>query len=272
MNEETKDAMEALGVKPGEKDAGGVAGAEVDYKAKYEEAMRKLESARVEEGRVRKLDAELKVAKSRVAELEKGAALGSLPDNIKEAVPDEMKEAALLLSQGVVDKAMAGQMERLEQLERQRREDMKRHELERAQDFVARLNAKFPDFLKGIKADGALRKAWDAYQVYNAESIKSAVNTCDFERMSYHVQNFYNAHGIDPSGGRGEVTAPDPRTLGGGDTRQPAGDSKKQYTEAEYQALTEKARRLREEYRFDEYRKLSRELEDAWTEGRVKKS
>ena len=53
MNEEAKNAMEALGVNA----AGGEgdhAGGEIDWKAKYEEAQRQLASARVEEGRVKR--------------------------------------------------------------------------------------------------------------------------------------------------------------------------------------------------------------------------
>ena len=57
MNEETKKAMDALaGAGAGGGDAGGDA---TDWKAKYEEAQRELNSARVEQGRVKKLDEEV---------------------------------------------------------------------------------------------------------------------------------------------------------------------------------------------------------------------
>ena len=52
----------------------------------------------------------------------------------------------------------------------------------------------------------------------------------------------------------------------------PAMKAARRFEELHPYNLQEKAHRLREEYRFDEYRKLSRELEDAWSEGRVKTS
>lgn len=277
MNAETKDAMKALGLQPGGEGT-PPNGGEPDYKALYEKAQHDLDVAKVEQGRVRKLNEELQAKNARIAELEKGAALGALPENLKEGVPDEMKEAALLLSKGVVDKAMAGQEERLAMLERQQKEEAERRradearaQSERIDAFMSSLKQAFPDFMKGLATDAAFKAAWEEYQVNNAESISAGFAACDFKKMSYHIKRFCESTDFDPSGGRGEIAAPDPRSLGGGVPRTEAG-GQKTYTLQEYNSLQEKARRLREEYRFDEYRKLSRELEDAWSEGRVKQS
>ena len=273
MNTETKDAMKALGINPGGEGA-AAGGEEPDYKALYEKAQHDLDVAKVEQGRVRKLNEELQAKNARIAELEKGAALGELPDNLKDGVPDEMKEAAFLLSQRAMQKTQAemdAQKERLAMLERQQREDEERRQLERADAFTSQLMQSFPDFMKNISAGGAFKAAWDEYQVNNAESISAAFKACDFKKMAYHVKRFCESNDFDPSGGRGETAAPDPRSLSGGAPRQDEG-GKKTYTMQEYENLTQKARQLRAEYRFDEYRKLSRELDDAWSEGRVKQS
>jgi len=267
--------MEALGVKPGAKVGGGGAGnGEIDYKAECERLKHELEVTRIEEGRVSKLDAELKAKEARIAELEKAAALGSLPEELREGVPDQMKEAAILLSKGIVDKAVQQQNERIAELERQQREaqEQSQHRQQEMVDaFLAKLNSDYPAFMKGIRAGGAFNAAWLEYQENNAESINAAVNSCNVKKMEYHIKTFCEKYDVDPSGGRDPNATPDPRALGGGAPRQEPG-TKKIYTPEEYQTLTEKARRLRDEYRFDEYRKLSRELDEAWTEGRVKSS
>ncbi len=272
MNTETKDAMEALGVKqPGAQENGSTDNGGIDYKARCAKLEHELEIVRVEEGRVSKLNEELKARDARIAELEKERAIGSLPENLKE-VPTELKETALLLSKGIVDKAVQRQNERIAELERQQREaqeNREKRQQELMEDFFAKLNADYPAFMKGIKAGGAFSAAWNEYQENNSESINAAVNSCNVNKMVYHIKRFCEENDVDPSGGRDPNATPDPRAMGGGAPNSEPG-TKKTYTAAEYQELTEKARRLREEYRFDEYRKLARELDDAWSEGRVK--
>lgn len=270
--------MEALGVKPGAKVGGGEAGSGgIDYKAECERLKHELEVTRIEEGRVSKLDAELKAKDARIAELEKTVALGSLPEKLKD-VPDEMKETAMLLSKGVVDKAMQQQNARIAELEerqqraqREAQEQRQNQQQEMVAAFLAKLNSDYPAFMQGIKAGGAFNAAWTQYQENNAESISAAVNSCNVKKMAYHIKTFCEQNDVDPSGGRDPNATPDPRALGGGAPRQEP-NAKKTYTPEEYQTLTEKARRLREEYRFEEYKKLSQELDDAWSEGRVKTS
>ncbi len=278
MKAETKDAMKALGLNQPGGEGTKTTGEEPDYKALYEKAQHELDVVKVEQGRVRKLNEELQAKNVRIAELEKGAALGALPDELKETVPEAMKEAALLLSKGVVDKAMheqeealAAQNRRLAEIERRQQEEAARGQSDRIDAFMSELTQAFPDFMKGLAAGGTFKAAWDEYQVNNAESLSAGFAACDFRKVSYHIKRFCESTDFDPSGGRGDIAAPDPCSLGGGVPRHDAGGSKT-YTMQEYNSLQEKARRLREEYRFDEYRKLSRELEDAWSEGRVKQS
>ena len=269
MQQETKNAMEALGMNAGSEggktDPGG---GEIDWKAKFEETQRQLASARVEEGRVKKLDGELKAAQQRIAELEKKSVLDTLPESLSDA-PELEKELSMHVAKGVFAKEITERDARMARMEKEIEEDKARRQAEMSQSFVARINRDFPGFASGLKEGGALKTAWDEYQTFNAASIKEAFATLNYDVLAYHIKRFYEAHGVDPSGGRGVDTPPDPRSTGGGAPRQTAGNAKT-YTMQEYETLQQKAHSLRDEYRFDEYRKLARELEEAWTEGRVK--
>ena len=68
MNAETKDAMKVLGLQPGGEGT-PPNGGEPDYKALYEKAQHDLDVAKVEQGRVRKLNEELQAKNARIAEL-----------------------------------------------------------------------------------------------------------------------------------------------------------------------------------------------------------
>ena len=266
MNEEAKNAMEALGVNAtgGE---GDHAGGGIDWKAKYEEAQRQLASARVEEGRVRKLDGELKAAQSKIAELEKATALGALPDELQD-VPDSVKETALLLSQ----RAVEGVNGRMAQLERTVEEDKAMRLAQMSDAFVSRINQNFPWFAKGLKEGGALKSAWDQYQIPNAASIKEAFATLNYDMLAYHINRFCEAYGVDPSGGRDPNAAPDPRAMGGGAGAQPTPGGKKIYTPEEWEREFDD---LQNQYDGGiigpkDYAEKRQILTDAYKEGRVK--
>ena len=242
MTEEVKNAMEALGAAASGGDPSKVNHpGDVDWKAKYEESQRELASAKVDQGRVKKLDAELKDRDARIAELERKVALGELPENLKE-VPEDIKETARIMSEGAAHRAVAGIDDRIAKLEQARQADKAAQVEQLAGEFVRSVNAKFPGFLAGIKEGGVLKAAWDEYQRYNAASIVDAFNRLDADAYIYHVQRFYESNGVDPSGGRDPNAAPDPRAMGGGAGARPQQfGQKKIYTpdewEREYDSL-----------------------------------
>lgn len=271
MNSETKDTMEALGIKTDDAGAKNPTDGGVDYKAKYEAAMQELASAKVEQGRVKRLDGDLKAAKSRIAELERQTAIGELPEELSD-VPTSIKETALHLSQHVAQKAVAdidGRMARLEQSV----EEGKRVQMARlSEDFVAQLNQKFPEFVKGLKDGGAFKSAWDEYQLYNKASIEDAFSRLDINALSYHIERFYESHGVDPSGGRDPNAAPDPRGASGGAGAQPNFGTKKVYTPEKWEGEFDDLQTQYERGAIgaNEYAARRQDLLNAYKEGRVK--
>lgn len=270
MNEETKNAMEALGMKPGDGNGSAQDGG-IDYKAKYEEAQRQLASASVEQGRVKKLDAELKAAKERLAELEKGRALGVLPEELQD-VPDPIKETALLLSKKAAEDAAAGLSGRMARLERTVEQDKETRLAQMSSDFVAQINRNFPDFARGLKEGGSFKAAWDGYQTYNAASIGEAFAKLDYRALAYHIKRFYDENGVDPSGGRDMNAAPDPRTMGGGAGARPFAAGKKTYTPEEWEREYDSLQDLYDGGRIGpgDYAAKRQNLMDAYREGRVR--
>lgn len=270
MNEETKEVMEALGVDAG--GAGDQQGATPDYKALYEEVKRELASAKVDQGRVRKLDAELKSAQAKVAELEKSAAIENLPENVKEALPPESLESSLMLAKSVFDRGISERDQRLSEIEKSVAEERQRRTAMLSGEFVSKINASFPGFTKGLKEGGAFKSAWDAYQTHNGASIREAFATLNYDTLAYHIKRFYETSEVDPSGGRDTNAAPDPRRMGGGTSAGTQFGTRKTYTpdqwEREYDDLQDQYDRgVIGPKDYESRRKI---LTDAYKEGRVK--
>lgn len=273
MSEETQKAMEALGIDAGGPDKTNPDDGGTDYKARCAELERQLASARVDEGRVRKLDAELKARDARIAELEKATVLGSLPENLQD-VPDAVKETALLLSKDAAQKAVAGMDGRMAQLEKSVEEDRRRRLTQMSNEFVARINSEFPGFAKGLKEGGSFKAAWDQFlsETHVAASVREAFANLDADALMYHIRNFYEFHGVDPSGGQDPNAAPDPRSMGGGAGAKPQAGGKKVYTPEEWESEYDN---LQDQYdrgtigpkAYAEQRQV---LMDAYKEGRVK--
>lgn len=243
MNNEMKDTMDALGITAGAAVTEPPTDGGIDYKAKYEEAMQELASARVEQGRVKRLDGDLKAAKQRIAELERQTALGTLPEDLQD-VPDSVKETALHLSKQAAQQAVAdmdGRMANLEKMAAKVEADEKRRMAQLSNDFIERINQDFPDFIRGLKAGGSFKAAWDEYQIPNAASIKEAFAALDYNSVAYHINRFYDSYGVVPSGGQDRNATPDPRSMSGGASATPVVGGKKTYTkegwEAEYDDL-----------------------------------
>ena len=272
MNEEMEKAMDALS---GSGAAGGDAGGDVtDWKAKYEEAQRQLNSAKVEQGRVKKLDEEKKALEAKVAELSASrrseAAISALPDDIREDMPENFAKGSALVAQKMVDEALASRDAELRELKAQMAVREQQGAAIARQNFAQKIGNEFPGFFRDAVLEGGDKHAaWQKYLRFNAASVTTAFNACDFDTLSWHIRNFYNTEvGIPPPSGGTGAAAPDPSPTGGGQqVRTAAG---KVYTAQEYAELEKKAMQLRRMGDYDGYRKLDAELNTILTEGRVK--
>lgn len=270
MNEQLENDIAAIGGKPS--GAAKPGPGSVDYKAECERLERELQSTRVEGGRVKKLDADLKAAQERIAELEqkdlRAAAIGELPDSLKD-VPDDIKETAILIARGMVEKANAQRDERVRKLEERVEQDESSRRQRLMGSFMQRVNESFPGFVESIKGDK--KAAWEKYQVHNYDTIHNAIERCDYDTLAYHIQQFYASNDLEiPSGGQGGAVAPDPRAAGGGKTQVQT--SSKTYTVEEWCRIKEDAQVKHQDGKitFKEYSDICEELSNAYKEGRVK--
>lgn len=271
MNEESKKVMDALA---GSAATGGTPGDGIDWKAKYEESQRELNSARVEQGRVRKLDEEKRELQRQLDE-ERAArqtqtVIDGLPEDVRGDIPEDYLKAQSIIAQRTADQAVNGQAERFAELERKIAEREKR-EREIAQSrFTERIEREFPGFLKAAVMDGGDKHAaWVQYQRYNAASINAAANACDFDTLAWHIQTFYrNELGIDPPSGGHAAAAADPSSIGGGTPT--VVNPGKVYTWDEIDGLYDQIEEMRARGDRDGVRRLSDEVETAQREGRVK--
>lgn len=267
MNDKTESIIGAIG---GNAEGSGNGGAP-DYKALYEEAQKKLQSEKVEAGRLRKEIEANDALRKEIEELKKSKrteeAIAALPDDLKTEVPDDIQRTSAIIAQKSVDAAMQGTNERLARLEKER-EELARRELD------ARLNSSFPGFGRDIGPGGDKREAWEKYQTRNAQTIAHAIATADFETLKYHIEMFYRDIGLPPpSGDQGGTAAPDPRAMGGGIGSQTATlQPGKNYTANEYRRILDdaQAKFQRHILSYKEYADICEELSKAYREGRVK--
>ena len=270
MNEEMEKAMNALA--GGEAPAGKPAGGDTtDWKAKYEEAQRELASAKVEQGRVKKLDEENKALRSRLAGAEALKRAKEEVAGMDEATRGEVPED-YLVGAGVLAQKMAADAIEAKSAEFERRmaEREQRDAAASRQRFGQRIEQEFPGFLRDAVSDGGDKHAaWVQYQRYNAASINTAVNACDFDTLSWHIQQFYtNTLGINPPSGGTGAAAPDPSSIGGGTPA--AARPGKVYTWDEIDKLYDEIEVLRSRGDKEGMKRLSDEIEKAQREGRVK--
>lgn len=240
------------------------------------ELERQLQSAKVEQGRVKALDARVKELEQECARLrgERGAAdvAAALTPEERGDLPEDYIGAAAKMTSRAVGQALTGVNEELARMRREREAEREAEEGRRKSDFIRRVNARFPGFLGSISEGGDKAQAWASFLVNNADSVSSAFARCDLDSLVYHVERFYREV-LDvrpPDGERGAATAPDPVPRGSGKPAERDGGSERAYTPEEYDALDEKCMKLRREGRIDEYRKLRDELDSALSEGRVR--
>lgn len=240
-----------------------------DWKAKYEEAQHALESARVEQGRVKKLNEE-KAELQR--QLDEARSRGMLSPELAEALPDETKQGLSIVrkaSEDAIAAAEARHRAEMDELKAQMAERDSRNAAAARSAFAAKIDAAFPGFLASIGEGGDKAEAWKRYQRFNAASIAAAVSTCDFDAISYHVGLFFrNDLGLEPPSGGTGAAAPDPSAVGGG---TPAvAHPGKIYSWDEINKAYDEIEVLRSRGDREGMKRLSDEIERAQKEGRVK--
>lgn len=268
MNEEMEKAMNALS---GNGAAGGNAdGDATDWKAKYEEAQRQLQSAKVEQGRVKKLDEENKRLQKQLDERTSRRPSDYLSDEERKEIDDAQRGIIDKMVDGRVSDAMAANRDEIEALRAQIAQRDQHEAAATRQQFAQRIEREFPGFLRDAVTEGGDKyAAWVKYQRFNAATISAAVNACDFDTLSWHIRNFYNTEvGIPPPSGGTGAAAPDPSPTGGGTSV--AVKPGKVYTWDEIDKLYDEIEVLRSRGDREGMKRLSDEVEKAQREGRVK--
>ena len=240
-----------------------------DWKAKYEEARHALESAKVDQGRVKKLSEE-KAELQR--QLDEAKAKRLFSPELADSLPDETRQgltAVQKASQDAIAQAEARHRAEMDELKAQMAERDSRNAAAARSAFAAKIDAAFPGFLASIGQNGDKAGAWAKYQRFNAASIAAAVNACDFDAISYHVESFFrNELGLEPPSGGTGAAAPDPSAVGGG---TPAvAKPGKIYTWDEINKAYDEIEVLRSRGDKEGMKRLSDEIERAQKEGRVK--
>lgn len=249
------------------------------WKAKAAEAERLAQSARVEQGRVAKMDARVKELEAENAKLRSGnraaEIVAGLTDEERGEIAPDVLEAQARIAGRAADRAVGtafdGMRAELEKMKQEREAERAAAHERMAADFESRIERRFPGFLSSIGAGGDKAKAWASFLVNNAASVKDAYARCDYNALVYHIGRFYTeVLDVQPPREKGDgATLPDPSASGGG---LPSGDAVgggKRYTAKEYDALDAKCMKLRRAGKLDEYDRLREELDSALSEGRV---
>ena len=272
MNEEMTKAMDALA---GRGAATGISGGDAtDWKAKFEEAQRELASAKVEQGRVRKLDEQVKALQAENAKLSSSrraqSVIDGLPPEVKEGFTDDSLKAQALIAQRAVEAANAERDAQIAQMKAEQAERDRRNAQAAEAAFAQMIEQKFPGFLRSAVYEGGDKHgAWTEFVEDFGPSINAAVRAQDFAKLSRFIEMFYNQKlEIPPPSGGSGAAAPDPSATGGGTSVlvKPG----KTYTWDEIDKLYDEIEVLRSKGDKDGMKRLSDEIEKAQREGRVK--
>lgn len=272
MNEEITKAMDALAGRGAP--AATTGGDTTDWKAKYEEAQRELASAKVEQGRVKKLDEQVKALQAENAKLSSNRGVQSvidgLPPEMKEGFTEDSLKAQALIAQRAVEAANAERDAQIAQMRAEQAERDKRNAQAAEAAFGQMIDQKYPGFLRSAVMEGGDKHgAWVEFIEFYGPSINAAYNARDFKRLSWFIEKFYTEklELPPPSGGTG-AAAPDPSATGGGTSV--VVKSGKTYTWDEIDKLYDEIEVLRAKGDRDGMKRLSDEVERAQKEGRVK--
>ena len=240
-----------------------------DWKAKYEEAQHALESAKVEQGRVKKLAEENAKLQKQLAERTTRKPSDYLSDEEREGIDAEQRGIIDKMVDGRVSDAVASSREEIEALKARIAERDERDGARRKRELDERFEREFPGLAAQIGPGGDKYAAWTNYRRYNGPSIDAALAAYDFDALAWHIKKFYTDElGIAPPSGGTAPAAPEPGNIGGGKpvVAQPG----KVYTEAEISDLYDEVEKARDRGDFAEVKRIGAEIDKAMREGRVK--
>lgn len=266
MNEETNTITDAL--------SGGTPQADTtDWKAKYEEAQHALESAKVDQGRVKKLAEENAKLQKQLAERNARRPSDYLSDEERKEIDDAQRGIIDKMVDGRVSDAVAASREEIEalkaQIARQNADREQRDNARRKAELDERFEREFPGLAAQLGPGGDKAAAWARYRRYNGASVDAALASFDFDTLAWHVRKFYSDElGVTPPSGGTAPAAPDPGNIGGGNPV--AAKPGKTYTWDEIDSLYDRIEELRAKGDKDGMKRLSDEIEKAQREGRVK--
>lgn len=237
-----------------------------DWEAKYKELEKQFQSAKVEQGRVKALDTRNKELEKELAKLKESEKTKSIVESLtpeeRGEIPDEYLAPVATMANRISESAFANVNEEIKRLRSER-------EREKASDFLARVDGRFPGFRAAISAGGDKEKAWASYLKHNAPSVVSAFQTNDYDSLVYHIERFYrDTLGVHPPEGNGNAAVPDPVSTGGTGAEF-FGDGKT-YTSAQINKMYDDIELARDAGDFARVRSLSATVERLIREGRVK--
>lgn len=249
---------------------GGGKSEETDWKKKYEQLERDLASARVEQGRVKKLDEEKKALEKELSELrsrnERESMLSALSEEERGNIAPEVLSAMTKLQ----ERQMAEYERRFEELSSRTNMEAEEGRRNAKENFARRIDEAFPGFLQSVGNGGPNADAWKSFKRTIGRYIDQAYANLDFDGVCYFVRRFYSEIGSEvPSAGSAGSSAPDPNAVTGGIGGVQAGGSKV-YSRQDVSDLFDRIEKLRMEENYKEASRLEAEIDRAMAEGRVK--
>lgn len=244
-----------------------------DWEAKYKEAEKQLQSAKVEQGRVKALDTRNKELEKEIARLKEEHTTKSVVDSLtpeeRGDFPDEYLSPVAKVVNRATEAALADVNEELNRL-RAERDAEKAMATERAKsEFLSMIDGKFPGFRAAISTGGDKEQAWASYLEHNAGSVVAAFQSCNFSSLAYHIERFYrDTLGVHPPEGNGRAAVPDPTSTGG--TGAEILSEGKTYSQAQIDKMYDDIELARDAGDYARVKALSATLERVIREGRVK--
>lgn len=230
----------------------------MDPEARIAQLEKELNDERVERGRNKKLSEEISALKEKLSRYEseeaRRDASNELTDEQLNGLPREYADLAATVAQ----KVNASSRDSVDDI-RQQLDTIKRDrfysEIERANDGL----------FEAIGEGGDKKAAWDDYVSANEETYNAIIGSGNVDRFNRFVRGFYSDLGVPPSRNGYAV---DPFSVGADSVPSPVNNGKK-YSAAEISAMENRAMELRRSGKYDEYRKLRDEIDDAISAGRI---
>lgn len=238
-----------------------------DWKARCEQLERELASARVEQGRVKKLDEEKKALEKEISGLRSAKGREDMLSALSEEERGNVAPEVLDVNVKLLERQREDYERRFRELEARMTADSGRSAKE---DFARRIDAAFPGFLSSVGSGGGNEQAWKTFKSAVGDYIDTAYQKLDFEGVAFFVRKFYSEIGSEvPTAGSAGSSAPDPNAVSGGVGGLTANGSKV-YTYDEISALYDRIEQCRMREDFKEANRLEAEIDRAMAEGRVK--